>query len=487
MSVGHKQILLLLDAFAYTIALLLSTKVVMFLHSTFYTYDGGGAIPNATSWLLGFSLLLPVYILLMLVANMYAHWRRFRDEFMMISAIVAVSTIVLASGSVVSSYIEGVASSNAPSVLHIFIIPTILGVIWIGVATMMRGVVRLAATYEYVTLLVPTIDDVKKRAEVLRRIYEGKKMKYRVSHFYSLDGSDVEEIECFDGRIIKVHSLTDKHRPRVAIVAVEGAITQGDIDTIQVAKTSFLETILVHEVVLEGTAENKESKEVDALREEITNNVFFLGNGWHRHFRRWIKRGADLIGVALLSVVVVPLLLVLMVVIRANSNGSPIYRHRRVGIDGEDIYVFKLRTMYEDAEERLEQILESDENMRLEWEKYRKIKNDPRVTPVGRIIRKLSLDELPQIINILMGNMSFVGPRPVTREEIENNYRDKAYYYQMVLPGITGLWQIDGRSIVPYEHRVLMDVAYVQRNSLLLDLLIVVKTPFKLLFSKGSY
>lgn len=144
--------------------------------------------------------------------------------------------------------------------------------------------------------------------------------------------------------------------------------------------------------------------------------------------------------------------------------------------------------MYPDAEERLKKLLEKDAKAREEWKKKFKLKNDPRITPIGKFLRKTSLDELPQFFNVLKGDMSVVGPRPVVKEELEKFYKDKAKYYLSVKPGITGYWQVEGRSdIEDYEKRVEMDVWYVKNQSLWLDIKIILKTIWVMLTGKGAY
>ncbi|SFV61331.1 Undecaprenyl-phosphate galactosephosphotransferase [hydrothermal vent metagenome] len=143
--------------------------------------------------------------------------------------------------------------------------------------------------------------------------------------------------------------------------------------------------------------------------------------------------------------------------------------------------------MYSDAQERLEKLLLENPLMREEWEKSFKLKNDPRVTKIGAFLRKTSLDELPQIFNVLMGQMNFVGPRPILQEELDTYYQDNASYYLMVKPGITGLWQVSGRSDTDYDFRVKTDKWYVLNWSLWLDIVILIKTIKVVLKRDGAY
>lgn len=193
----------------------------------------------------------------------------------------------------------------------------------------------------------------------------------------------------------------------------------------------------------------------------------------------------------LLALILLPFLLVIIaliaVAIKLNSKGNIFYKHERVGMNGKPIYVYKFRSMYMDATDRLKEILATDSEAKKEWEKNYKLKNDPRVTKVGSFLRKTSLDELPQIFNVLKGEMSFIGPRPVIKEELEKFYKDFAVYYKNVRPGISGLWQVSGRSDADYELRIAKDMWYVLNWSIWVDVVILFKTPYIVLKRKGAY
>jgi undecaprenyl-phosphate galactose phosphotransferase len=143
--------------------------------------------------------------------------------------------------------------------------------------------------------------------------------------------------------------------------------------------------------------------------------------------------------------------------------------------------------MYKDADKILAELLEKNPELKKEWEESFKLKNDPRVTKIGKFLRKTSLDELPQIFNVLKGEMSLVGPRPVTQEELEKYYKDYAKYYLSVWPGITGLWQVSGRSDLSYKERVFLDAWYVRNWNLWLDFLILLNTIKVVIKQKGAY
>lgn len=187
----------------------------------------------------------------------------------------------------------------------------------------------------------------------------------------------------------------------------------------------------------------------------------------------------------------IPFLFVPMAVIAAliklDSRGPAIFSQERTGRQGSTFRCFKFRTMYEDAEERLGRILERDSVARDQWEQHWKLNNDPRVTRIGKFLRTTSLDELPQIFNVLKGEMSLVGPRPVTQEEIDIYYKDLAGLCFCVLPGITGLWQVSGRSNTGYDYRLSLDLWYVKNWNLWLDIVILLKTVRIVFKREGAY
>ena len=203
---------------------------------------------------------------------------------------------------------------------------------------------------------------------------------------------------------------------------------------------------------------------------------------------RWqavAKRCFDLGGAAAFGLFVAPLFALLALLV--GFTGRPIFfAHERIGRHGRPFRCFKFRTMAVDAETRLEEILASDAEAAAEWRRSRKLKNDPRVTKIGLWLRKTSLDELPQLLNVLRGDMSLVGPRPVTREEVEEYGANRVYYLQ-ARPGITGLWQVSGRNDLDFRRRVHLDTWYVKNWSLLRDIVILVMTVRVVFARNGAY
>lgn len=182
-----------------------------------------------------------------------------------------------------------------------------------------------------------------------------------------------------------------------------------------------------------------------------------------------------------------PLFILVAFLVWISSRTFVIYGHERIGRGGKPFRCYKFRTMYPDADLRLQQLLEENPKLKAEWEKTHKLRNDPRITPIGRFLRKTSLDELPQFWNILKGDLSVVGPRPVVKAELQKYFGRKAPFILSVRPGLTGLWQVSGRSDTSYEKRILLDEEYIRKQSFTLDLKLIAKTIPAMLFSKGAY
>ncbi|MCD6382379.1 MAG: sugar transferase [Candidatus Hydrothermae bacterium] len=185
-------------------------------------------------------------------------------------------------------------------------------------------------------------------------------------------------------------------------------------------------------------------------------------------------------------ILTLPLFLVIAALVKLTSRGPVFYKQERLGYRGKPFRILKFRTMVVDAEKVLKDYLKRNPQLREEYEKYFKLKKDPRITPLGRILRKTSLDELPQLFNILLGNMSVVGPRPIIQEEVAK-YGENAEKLFSVKPGLTGLWQVSGRADLTYDERVKLDMEYIERQSFFLDLFIILKTVPVIFRGHGAY
>jgi len=184
---------------------------------------------------------------------------------------------------------------------------------------------------------------------------------------------------------------------------------------------------------------------------------------------------ANQLGALLLLLLLTPLM-VLVVWLTWRRDGLPVFfGHYRVGLDGKLFRCLKFRTMYRESEQMLADLLRGDPVARAEWQKDQKLTNDPRITPLGHFLRRTSLDELPQLFNVLRGEMSLVGPRPITVAEL-TRYGRVRWHYLSVRPGMTGLWQVSGRNNTSYDERVALDRHYVEARSLWMDVSILVRT-----------
>ena len=223
---------------------------------------------------------------------------------------------------------------------------------------------------------------------------------------------------------------------------------------------------------------------------------------WHRHdpvrralvqsrplkvgLAKALDRTFDLIIAVIALIVTAPLMAVAALLVAAERKGPILFAHSRIGKDGKVFRVLKFRSMCVDGEETLAQHLRSDPVAKAEWDMDHKLRNDPRVSRLGSVLRKSSVDELPQLVNVVRGEMSIVGPRPITSAEVEK-YGSLFAAYCSVRPGLTGIWQVSGRNDVSYQRRVEMDALYARKKSVLLDIRLILATIPAILSRRGSY
>jgi len=199
-----------------------------------------------------------------------------------------------------------------------------------------------------------------------------------------------------------------------------------------------------------------------------------------------VKRVFDIVGALAAIILLLPLIGAIALAIKAWDRGPVFYRHRRVGLNGKPFDCLKFRTMVVNSDEALRRHLATNSEAAREWEETQKLKQDPRVTPLGRTMRKTSVDELPQLVNILKGEMSFVGPRPIVVAEVPK-YGECIGHYLSARPGLTGPWQVSGRNDVDYSTRVTLDRHYVEQWSFARDLVIIASTVRVVVTARGSY
>lgn len=283
-------------------------------------------------------------------------------------------------------------------------------------------------------------------------------------------GSRVEGLEVF-GNVDDVEKYIDRHDIHDIVIAMPGCKREKLIRIINNLQHKVQNILLIPDLfgiaVLGTELQNFFQEQVIGL--EVKNNLA-------RPTNIFVKKVFDiLVSFFLLALLALPMI-VISLLIRINSRGPAIYSQERIGKDDKPFRCYKFRTMYEDAEEKLKNFIDNDLKAKQEWEKNWKLKDDPRVTTIGKFLRITSLDELPQIFNVIKGDMSLVGPRPVTKIEIDDYYKDEAKLCFGVPPGVTGLWQVSGRSGTTYDYRIALDSWYVRNWNLWLDIVILLKT-----------
>lgn len=199
-----------------------------------------------------------------------------------------------------------------------------------------------------------------------------------------------------------------------------------------------------------------------------------------------IKRLFDISFSLLVLILGSPFFFIIGLIVCFTSSGPIFFGHERVGRGNKKIKCWKFRTMVKDADKCLDQLLENPK-MKAEWSKFYKLKNDPRITSIGKFLRKTSLDELPQFYNVLKGNLSIVGPRPCVESELKENYGAKTQKILSIRPGITGIWQVSGRNDLTRNQRIRIEELYIDNHNLIMDMKIILRTIPHMIFSKGAY
>ena len=286
----------------------------------------------------------------------------------------------------------------------------------------------------------------------------------------SLSGETAPELPAF-GPISNLRKIVAEFGIRGAVVALPEMRRESLAAIVEDVQRQVLSVYLVPNIA-----------QVNLVNSELTylfyEEIFLLGihNNLKSRVNRGLKDLSDILLALLISVPLVPVIVALGALVALSSPGPVFFTQWRVGRDRRPFRIIKFRTMVDGAEAKLEKLLEDNPELREEFEEKQKLEQEPRITRVGRFLRRTSLDELPQIVNVLRGEMSLVGPRPVTQEELVSRYRENGEIYGLVKPGITGLWQVSGRSERDYGVRVRLDLWYIRNWSLWLDLVILVRT-----------
>jgi exopolysaccharide biosynthesis polyprenyl glycosylphosphotransferase len=282
------------------------------------------------------------------------------------------------------------------------------------------------------------------------------------------------------GPTSKAESLVDRFGIERLIVATSGVQRDNLLDLFRRYVNSEAVSVWLSSGMYEILTTGVKVQDVGSVPMVSVNRVRLNG------INVFLKAMLDYIGATVGLIALSPMFLAIAIIMRRTDPGPIIYRRRVVGVGGKEFDAFKFRTMVVNSDEVLREVLERDPEAKAEWDQFRKLKNDPRITKIGAFLRKTSVDEFPQLLNVLRGEMSLVGPRMITLEELEK-YGRWGLNLHTVKPGITGLWQVTGRSELTYEERVRLDMRYIRNYSIWLDLQIVFQTIPAVLLSKGAY
>jgi Undecaprenyl-phosphate galactose phosphotransferase WbaP len=319
----------------------------------------------------------------------------------------------------------------------------------------------------------------KQLVRTLRREWELGFRPVAVFDFRLAPRGGLLEGEPYGGTVADALVLARKRRVDTVIFAMPHIRREYLAELVDRASLSFRQVIFIPNLVGITNSAGVARDFAGTFGVEIKHNLLAP---WPRR----VKRALDLFGVIVGGLLLCPLLLIIAALIKLNSPGPVFHKQRRPGVGGKYFDLWKFRTMSADAEQLLIKLLQSDPNRRAEWEKDHKLRDDPRITRVGRFLRKTSLDELPQLWNVLRGEMSLVGPRPALVEEV-SKYGEVYGLYQRMRPGITGLWQVSGRNDTSYEERLAMISYYVHNWSIWLDLIILARTVQVVVFRGGTF
>jgi len=296
---------------------------------------------------------------------------------------------------------------------------------------------------------------------------------------YRLDtvGAMMEGVD--DRRVLDaVVDLAREHGAHTAVFAMPHVRREHLARFVELASLSFRRVIVMPNL---GGITNSAVVARDFAGSFGVEIKYNLLDPWARRF----KRVLDLLGAFIGGLLISPILAAIIVLIKLDSPGHAFYGHQRIGVGGKHFRCWKFRTMRRDAERLLEECFRKNPHLRAEWEANQKLRDDPRVTRIGRLLRKTSLDELPQLYNVLRGEMSLIGPRPIVDTEV-SKYGTVYGLYKRIRPGMSGLWQISGRSGISYSERVAMDSQYVRNWSFWLDLIILARTVKTVMLGRGA-
>ena len=436
----------------------------------FYTGNSNLHISWLNFWVV-FPLLYLIFLNIEQLYNRRAQFWQIIQKLFITSCYAVTSIIILL-------YIARIAGSTSRMFIAVFwILSFILLVIF-------RYIVKkIFEKYQLLQIPVLIIGAGKTAELLVQGIKNDAGMGYKIIGL--LEDNKVEEgiLEKYPvlGKFSEVEQVIEKYKINHVFIAAPG-LEQGKL-----TKLIYKVQPLVKSM---GVIPNLVGVPMGGIEAESLFNeklmLLRLKNNLARPINRWIKTIFDYVLTITGTIAISPIFIVIALWIYKDSPGPVIFKHRRIGKNGKEFNCYKFRSMCIDAKEKLEQLLKTNPEAKAEWEKDFKLKNDPRITKSGAFLRKTSLDELPQIFNVLKGEMSLVGPRPIIRDEMIR-YGEYIEDYLMVKPGITGMWQVSGRSDIDYAERVLLDSWYTRNWSVWLDAMLLWRTGKTVFFCKGAY
>lgn len=460
------QIILLISDLLFLILLL---KFSIFLRLNFYAIFLD-LPPVLKSYHSLYFIIIPTYIIVFSYQKLYFKTFPYWEEVKTIIKSALISLIIILSALFVfklsQTYSRIVITTH--TVLMILFFPII--------RTYIRKVLYKS---DLLTKKALIIGSGKSAEEIYKSLTEDYNLCYKIAGF--VDDCDKKEIcgHKIHKGINKIEKYI-KHAHITDVVIAKDEITDFETELINKIQHKVQNIILIPEIkgIAAYGAEIKYFFGKQLFGFEIKNNL-------SNPITYITKRIIDYIFGVIIFILISPLMIIISLIIKFSTEGPAIYSHKRIGRKGKEFKCYKFRTMYTDADERLKEILANEPEKKKEWETYWKLKDDPRVTKIGRFLRKTSLDELPQIFNVLKGEMSLVGPRPYLPREWEY-IKEESIIIHALPPGITGLWQVSGRSDTSYDYRISLDSWYVKNWGLWLDIVILLKTIKAVLKREGA-
>ena len=341
-----------------------------------------------------------------------------------------------------------------------------------------KGKIHVSDNHPTELLLIAEKENVK---QVIYNLHNSDFNKYKISGIYLTDDNEIETIK--DCQVVKhaseIHDFVINNN--ITVVFISCDLSKREKKIIKTLIQEGIEVNFFIDSIFDVEAEEREIGNVGMYNTVRLNSYSFSTS---QRFYFVLKRILDVIFSILGCILLIPVYLIIRICYLLSGDRFPIvYKHTRIGLDGKPFELYKFRSMIHNADAVLEDVLK-DKDLNKEWQENQKLENDPRITKVGRFIRKTSIDEMPQFINVLKGEMSVIGPRPLVPDELVSKNGIKLY--ERVKPGITGWWACNGRSNMSYEERLEHEYYYVRNCSLSLDILCVLRTIYVVIFEKGA-